>query len=48
MSDKNPPVRIPEDEEGAAEIASEDEDEPGMTEEQLRNLAETQARIADI
>jgi len=44
MSDENPPVRIPEDEEDAAEIASEGE-EAGMTEEQCRNLAEAQARL---
>jgi hypothetical protein len=34
--DKNPPVRIPEDEEG---------DEDGVTEEQLRNLVEAQAHL---
>lgn len=44
MSDENPSVRIPEDEEGVHEIA-EKEDEDGMTEEQRRNLAEAQARL---
>jgi hypothetical protein len=41
---ENPPVRIPEDEEGVHEIAEEKEQD-GMTEEQRRNLAEVQARL---
>lgn len=44
MSDQNPPVRVPEDEEGVHEIA-EEEEEDGMTEGQRRNLAELQARL---
>ena len=44
MSDENPSVRIPEDEEGVHEIAEEG-DEYGVTEEQLRNLAEAQASL---
>jgi hypothetical protein len=45
MSDEqNPPVRIPEDEDGVYEIA-EEEEEDGMTDEQRRNLAEAQARL---
>jgi len=48
MSDQNPPVRIPEDAESAAEISSEEE-EDGMTEDQQAALAEIQARrIGDI
>ena len=47
--DQNPPVRIPQSEEAAKELALEgDEQEPGVTEEQRRNLAEVQARIFDI
>lgn len=46
MGDENPPVRIPQDEEGVHEIAEEgDEDEQGMTEEQLENIAEAQAWV---
>ncbi len=45
MSDGNPDVKIPVDEEGAAEIASEGEDEDGVTEEQRDALAEIQARL---
>lgn len=50
MSDgKNPPVRVPKSEEAAEELALEgDEEEPRVTEEQRRNLAEVQARIFDI
>jgi len=47
--DKNPPVRIPESEDDAEELALEgDEEEPRATEEQRRNLAEVQARIFDM
>ena len=50
MSDgKNPPVRVPQSEEAAEELALEgDEEEPRVTEEQRRNLAEVQARIFDM
>lgn len=41
---ENPPVKLPVDEEGVHEIADEEE-EDGMTEEQRRNLAKTQARL---
>jgi hypothetical protein len=44
MSDENPSVRIPEDEEGVHEIAEEGE-EDGMTDEQRAALAEIQARL---
>ena len=44
MSDQNPPVRIPEDAKGAAEIGSEGK-EDGMTEEQRSALCESQARL---
>ena len=48
MSDQNS-VRIPEDTKSAEELALEgDEEEPRVTEEQRRNLAEVQARIFDI
>ena len=42
--DQNPPLRIPEDMDGVHEIA-EEEEEDGMTKEQRRNLAETQAQV---
>jgi len=41
---KNPPVRIPEDAQSAAEIGSEEE-EDGMTNEQRSALCESQARL---
>jgi|GEM_PF-4189141 len=44
MSDENPSVRIPVDEEGVYEIADEGE-EDGMTEQQRAALAEAQARL---
>lgn len=44
--DSNPPVRVPQSEEAAEELALEgDEQEPRVTEEQRRNLAEVQARL---
>lgn len=44
MSDENPSVRIPEDEEGVHEIAEEGE-EDGVTDQQRAALAETQAKL---
>lgn len=44
MSDENPDVKIPVDEKGAAEVASEGE-EDGVTEEQRAAFAEIQARL---
>jgi hypothetical protein len=44
MSDENPSVRIPEDEEGVHEIA-EGREEDGVTEEQKAALAQLQARL---
>jgi len=45
MSDDNPPVRIPEDEEGVHEIAEEGEEEDDVTDEQHKALCEAQARL---
>jgi hypothetical protein len=44
MSDENPPLRIPEEIDVIHEIAEEGE-EDGVTEEQRKALAETQARL---
>jgi hypothetical protein len=44
MSDENPDVKIPVDEEGVHEIAEEG-DKDGVSEEQRDALAETQARL---
>ena len=49
--DWNPPVRVPKSEEAAEELALEgdEEEEPRVTEEQRRNIAEVCARkIGDI
>lgn len=44
--DENPPVRIPESEDDAEELALEgDEEEPRVSEQQRRNLAEVHARL---
>jgi hypothetical protein len=44
MSNENPPVRIPEDEEGVYEIVEEGE-EDGVTKEQFQAISEAQARL---
>jgi hypothetical protein len=44
MSDENPQVRIPENEEGVHEIA-EEADEENLTKEQREALAKIQAEI---
>jgi len=44
MSDENPPVHLPEDEEDAHEIAEEAR-EDGVTDEQRKSLAAAQARL---
>jgi len=45
MSDENPNMKIPEDEERVHVLAEEGEEEDSMTEERRRNLAEVQARL---
>ena len=47
--DRDPPVRVPKSEEAAEELALEGDEEPRVTEEQRRNIAEVCARkIGDI
>lgn len=44
--DQNPPVRVPQSEKAAEELALEgDEEEPGVTEEQRRNIAVACAKL---
>jgi hypothetical protein len=46
VSDDNPPIRIPEDEDGVHEIAAEGEkDDSRVSDEQRRNLATVQAEL---